>query len=266
MKLGIYTWFGYVQPLRDTLHMVRDAGFDRVMLWWGDSLAAYYGTQEETARWVREAGLEVDAIHVPYDGVCRLWDADPIVRDGAFGELLGFAEDCARFGFPRLVAHVASHLEMPPLRTDSLEGFRRLARRTEELGVQAALENTAHNAFLRLVLDDPACDALRFCLDTSHAALRDGWEGLLRDYGSRLVCTHVSDNRGVEDDHFLPGRGSIDWQAVCVGLRDSGLRECLSLEVLADPVQMETLTAPQFLAEAYAAADGLRQMITEETK
>ena len=263
MDVGIFTWFGYVQPLRDSLQMIAQAGFERVMLWWGDSLAAYYGTPKETADWVREAGLTVDSIHVPYENVTWLWDVDAGFRKKAFAALESFAEDCRCYGFPRLVVHVSQRGEMPPRRPETREGFRRLAEDTQRLGVQVALENTDQNAYLRYILDDPDCAALRFCLDTSHAALTGEREALLQDYGRRLACLHLSDNRGHRDDHFLPGQGNLSWDGICADLHAADYRGCLSLEVLPTPEQQAALSAQEFLREAFASAEILRRRMLE---
>ena len=63
METGTFNWFGYVLPLAQQLEAIANAGFDAVMLWWGDSLADYYGTPEQRARMVERSGLAVDSVH-----------------------------------------------------------------------------------------------------------------------------------------------------------------------------------------------------------
>lgn len=35
-KLGIFSWFGFVMPLRKRLELIKNAGFDVTSLWWED--------------------------------------------------------------------------------------------------------------------------------------------------------------------------------------------------------------------------------------
>ena len=59
------------------------------------------------------------------------------------------------------------------------------------------------------------------CLDTGHAHIR----GLdipseIRAYGSLLKATHIADNRGKYDEHFLPFFGNIEWENVMKAFRE----------------------------------------------
>ena len=59
------------------------------------------------------------------------------------------------------------------------------------------------------------------CLDTNHgmagyASLADD----VRTLGSRLIATHLSDYDGVDEKHWLPGRGVVDWAGFLAALRD----------------------------------------------
>ena len=59
------------------------------------------------------------------------------------------------------------------------------------------------------------------CLDTGHAHIR----GLdipseIRAYGSLLKATHIADNRGKYDEHFLPFFGNIEWENVMKSFRE----------------------------------------------
>ena len=62
-ELGIFAWFGYELPLRESFRLIRAAGFDRVMLWWGE----YEGDiplKDQPDR-ARRMGLEIENAHAP---------------------------------------------------------------------------------------------------------------------------------------------------------------------------------------------------------
>jgi sugar phosphate isomerase/epimerase len=37
-----------------------------------------------------------------------------------------------------------------------------------------------------------------------------------------ILTTHLHDNRGRRDDHLLPGKGSIDWEAATLAFQKVG--------------------------------------------
>ena len=61
MKLCIYSWFGYPIPTRERASMIREAGFDSVMIWWGDEYLPYTGEPKEVLYCV-VTRLEVDKL------------------------------------------------------------------------------------------------------------------------------------------------------------------------------------------------------------
>ena len=56
--LSIFAWFGYELKLEESFRRIRSAGFDQVLLWWGEFEGDIpLREQPETAR---RLGLEVD--------------------------------------------------------------------------------------------------------------------------------------------------------------------------------------------------------------
>lgn len=257
MKKGAFTWFGYVLPLAQQLEAIAKAGFDAAMLWWGDSLADYYGTPEQRARMVERSGLTVDSVHLPYEQVNALWQKD----NGALVETyLGWIGECARFGYPRVVMHATDGDTPPPLSRDGLEAFARIAAEGQRLGVEIAVENTRFPQLLLGAMGAPGCETLKFCLDTSHGHLRGDTGLLMETLGDRLICLHLSDNDGQEDRHWLPGNGQIDWGQTARLLAGAGYEGCLSLEVV--PREDEKKLGPEaFMQKAYRRLAAFEELV-----
>ena len=83
------------------------------------------------------------------------------------------------------------------------------------------------------VHDSFNCDHVKLCWDFGHAntAVPERHPEALRMLGSRLVCTHVDDNNGKKDDHFLPFRGTVCWEEVMPVLKEIHYPGTLNLEV-----------------------------------
>jgi len=119
----------------------------------------------------------------------------------------------------------------------NVEAFRRLGDWAGERGVRIGLENLAHRGAsmpyemldLLAAIDHPA---IGFTLDTSHANMV-GLDPttLIRELGSHLIATHISDNDGSGDQHRTPGNGSVDWPAVTKALHEVGYTGLFNLEI-----------------------------------
>ena len=53
---------------------------------------------------------------------------------------------------------------------------------------------------------------LGICMDVNHANLREDLIEATRRYGHRVVTAHISDNDGINEKHWLPGKGVIPWK------------------------------------------------------
>lgn len=70
-----------------------------------------------------------------------------------------------------------------------------------------------------------------FCFDTGHALLMGAdMRRTLNILGSRVVCLHIHDNDGMDDQHWAPYMGRMDWDACLQGLKDIGYSGSLSFE------------------------------------
>lgn len=61
-----------------------------------------------------------------------------------------------------------------------------------------------------------------FCIDTGHLNLAGGNPAeTIKLYGDRLLAVHLHDNHGLTDEHLLPGKGNIDFQAIKTALKEN---------------------------------------------
>lgn len=64
-----------------------------------------------------------------------------------------------------------------------------------------------------------ADDRLRACFDTNHL-LKQPIKDFILDIGEKIITTHVSDFDFVDEKHWLPGEGKIDWNELIDALND----------------------------------------------
>jgi len=128
------------------------------------------------------------------------------------------------------------------------EFMRRLAEVGERLGVTYLIENQPFNCPLGhdcaemarrvLAVQSPR---VRMCLDTGHAHITGDVIQSLREAAPAIDYLHVHDNDGVQDDHRMPGDGTIDWRAFAGVLRETGLKAPRMLEVFYSEAKVEEL-------------------------
>ena len=191
--------------------------------------------------------------------------------------------------FPRIVtkplvqsfgADVPSGLDWDGNYRDYVDAVRRCAAACVDARVGYTIEahpfayvaNTA--AALRL-LEHVGSDALAVNFDPSHTfPIGDFPNVSIYQLGSRVRHVHASDNDGVTNVHWRPGRGKIDWKAMFRALKDVGYDGVVSIELedvpgvsrgpSNDPGVFRNKTATdEFVAETVAGAEYLKGICRE---
>jgi sugar phosphate isomerase/epimerase len=126
------------------------------------------------------------------------------------------------------------------VRAYALEFIGDMVEASEVLGITICLENMMpRNGF---GVEPPELDmlfwrfpTLQFTLDTGHANLGEGGRTRLSElverFGERLGHVHLSDNRGMYDDHFPLGLGTIDFRRLAKALKEIGYDGTVTFEV-----------------------------------
>ena len=65
LRLGMYAAFGFHVPFDERMRLIADAGFDCTSLWWEHKNERVRELKHAAPGIAREAGLEVESVHVP---------------------------------------------------------------------------------------------------------------------------------------------------------------------------------------------------------
>lgn len=70
------------------------------------------------------------------------------------------------------------------------------------------------------------------CMDIGHAEMVncEGAPTIIRALGDRIGCLHVHDNDKFDDWHTLPFTGKINWEEVCLALKEVGYKGHFTFE------------------------------------
>jgi sugar phosphate isomerase/epimerase len=258
-KIGIFAGFSFHVPFRERMPLIRDAGFSATALWWEERHPEGRRLRHLAPAIVRDAGLDIDHIHVPYHNCADLWSDVEADRHAAITQHIEWLADCARHEIPRLVMHVAAGAGTPPPNANGLDSFRRMLDAAEEHAVTVAIENTRRPEHVHFLLEALDSSALGLCYDTSHDRLyADTPLDLLEAHAERLVTTHVSDTDGRRDLHLVPGDGVCDYAPLARALDRAPADLVLEIR------QRDQEESPaDYLARAYRAAKAILESANE---
>ncbi len=216
MKFGISSFFGYELPLAERMRLIRNAGFDFTALWWGGEEKEFReGRKGVMPRMARDSGLSIDNIHVPFERCNRLWSLNAPEREAWVCDHLAWIEDCARYDIGMMVMHLTYGSDFPSPCEDGIASFAYVLSAAKRCNVRLAVENTLSEAHLDRLMERFDSPFLGLCYDSSHDYIAGPTPlTVLERYGERLLTTHLSDNDGESDSHWLPGEGVVDWRSL----------------------------------------------------
>ncbi|WP_158289266.1 sugar phosphate isomerase/epimerase family protein [Paenibacillus flagellatus] len=216
------------------LNRFYDAGIRHIEMAWRHSTYDMFDPDNEAYAEAlvvraRRIGLDVWTMHLPYGtawDVSVVDDAERAAVLDRHGRLLRLAR---RWGIGRAVLHPSWEPIAADERPARVAACKRalplLAAEAERQGVRIAVEclprtclgNTSAE-MLELVGAD---ERLGVCCDVNHL-LQERSEHFIRRLAGRIVTVHMSDYDGVDERHWLPGKGVIRWNDVIGALAEQG--------------------------------------------
>lgn len=200
-----------------------------------------------------EAGLKVWSCHLPFSRQMDISVLDEKLRE----ENVEFMERMIRlvgiFHPQRLILHPSSEPIAEEQRETRLQNsansIGRLALAAKEIGAVLCIENLPRTCLgrdsgeiMRLIGNYPE---VMVCFDSNHL-LKEQHDHFFETVGSRIGTVHASDYDRVDERHWLPGKGIIDWPDFYRRLKASGYKGVFMHEVRA-----QENAAPADVVKAY---------------
>jgi len=214
----------------------------------------------EMRRLLAVAGVEARTVHAAFGSPLDPSSLDPAVRVAGIDAFSAALDLAVRMQARIVVVHASAEPiadeERPARLAEAQRSIRTMAELAGSVGCRIAVEllprsclgNSARE--LLALLDDVDLSTAGVCLDTNHlmgdfAALPNA----VRVLGPRLMALHCSDYDGVDEKHWPPMRGVIDWPAFLAALQDVGFSGPLNYEATLDGETPEEKLA--FLEDNY---------------
>ena len=220
-----------------------------------------YAQQKTLLEEMAAEGLTFADAHAPFgpmrDLICPVAEARPqmLLRQKLTLQI------AAEMGVKTITVHTGNETHYPGYDLEVMydcmrRSLEELLPFAEQLGITVCIENIWYqmNTPERLlgIKKEFPTDALGFCYDSGHANLMDKgrnfpdsrpynvWKDVPPQFDDRIlekmlphvVNCHLHDNNGIIDQHFNPGRGTVDWKHVIGLLKQAPRLQVIQCEVI----------------------------------
>lgn len=209
---------------------------------------------ENIFRESKAANIGVWSIHLPFGHNYDISEVDHEKRVHILKDLFELIDISA----PLKPSVVVIHGSYEPITMENredkilacIESLKALVDKCSEYGIKVALEclprtciGNCSSEVLRILGE---VQGLCVCFDTNHLTIESPMD-FVKKVGTYIISTHVSDYDGIDERHWLPGKGCIDWENILRSLENSGYSGPIIFEVVNKP-NTEKIS-PRILAE-----------------
>ena len=169
--------------------------------------------------------------HLPFDPFSEIdiSSTDRKLRENAIRLYTTMIEKAADIGIDKFIIHPSGEPIPSEERAErmrySMQTLDTLAEIAHRCGAVIAVEDLPRTCIgnnsdeiTKLI---GANDKLRVCFDTNHLLGEDA-ASFVKKLADKIVTVHVSDYDFVDERHWLPGEGKLDWKALFEALEEVG--------------------------------------------
>jgi sugar phosphate isomerase/epimerase len=227
----------------DTLQLLAESGLSAVELMYISDFTKP-GWVKRVRKILTESNILINSVHAPFGNEVDISRCDDGGQEYAIAAIAQSIEMAKQLGAGILVVHASAEPIDQREREQRLEqssrGLTALVKMVEPLGIRLAVEllprtclgNTAEE-LMQLVEQQPL-EQVGICLDTNHPADASKLPEYVKKLKNRLITTHISDYDGIDEKHWLPFSGIIDWGAFADALHQISYRGAFIYEVTID--------------------------------
>ena len=176
-----------------------------------------------------EYGITLWSFHLPFGPFEEIDISVPALADHTVKYFCTLIDKATSIGIKTFVVHPSGEPIEESDRAMRIECAKKslvsLAEYAKARGAVIAVEDLPRTCLGRNSSDiielTSAHPDLRVCFDTNHLLSEDIGE-FIKKVGSKIVTTHISDYDFINERHWLPGEGKIDWLSLKNCLSDVG--------------------------------------------
>ncbi len=208
-----------------SLQECKRAGIDCIELflagsWTDTSAAGIVKKYAEAAENIKKSGLALWSVHLPFGTAWDISAKDEDIRAEIVKKHFYLIEQAARWGAKIATIHaswepIKAH-ERPERIMCAKESVRAIAQKARECNMRLAVEclpRTCLGNNSEELLQLTLCENAFVCMDSNHL-FYETHQSFIRKAGHKIITLHISDNDGVDERHWVPGEGVVNWNEV----------------------------------------------------
>lgn len=238
---------------------MKKAGMDAIEI----SIGSYENFDFKKAKQISEqTGIELWSIHSHMQPTFDISSLDTESNKRAIKEFTWLIDKISEIGMDKVVIH-PTHTPEPFNQSERAEKLKHakeclnfLAEYAHPKGVRIAVENLPRTCLGNTVAEHlellSVNDKLRACFDFNHSLIDDTAE-VIKKLGNKIITVHVSDRDNINERHWLPGEGVLDWKAIIEAFNSVGYKGAWIYEIGLDApptINRRTLTYSDFVTNA----------------
>ncbi len=243
LKLFTRYYAQYNDGFQRDLDEVKKLGFDCVdidfcTIYGRDEILKSHDLIPQGLEWVKERGLQLNAIHLPFSSQRDYSSLDEDFRAQLLQdtkEMMSIANVYRPYAYVVHAGTGVKEIEERPLRLQkTCDSLIQMSKYTDSF---ICVENMVRNVVMNSVAEQKeviakvrGCQNVGFCCDTNHY-LKDRAEDAIRALGSDIKTLHISDHDYIDERHVMPKDGKIDWMNVLAALEEVGYQGVFNYEV-----------------------------------
>ena len=169
------------------------------------------------------AGIELFSIHSHMHPSFDISSLDKESNERAINEFCWLIDKISEIGIDKIVIHPThtpesfDQAERGEKIKHSMQCLDILAEYAYKNGVVIAVENLPRTCLANTVEEHlhilSANEKLRACLDLNHSLIDDTAD-IIKKLGNKIITVHVSDRDNINERHWMPGEGALDWKEI----------------------------------------------------
>lgn len=244
LKLGVFISALYGASVNKNfeyqIKKIKQLGFESVDLditgsWQKEPFEENLYKLEPLINIIRSNDLFLNAIHMPFSGYLDISSRNEMIKNDSlelsvkvFNELDKYKPKCYIFHASN---EPISNEERSKIFDNLVNSLKYLRTKTSTMICVENLPRTCLLNSTKEIIDLlSSVEGINICLDTNHF-LQDKVEDAILKIGNKITTLHISDHDYIDEKHWLPGQGSIDWQKVVSSLEKIGYNGIFNYEV-----------------------------------
>ena len=185
----------------------------------------------EARRLADKHGVTIWSYHLPFLPFSKLdiSSKDEQKREYTVKYLCELIRKGSSYGIDKFIVHPSAEPIEDSERAErikiSMDSLNTLAECADSCGATICVEDIPRTCLSSNIVDMKtlmsANDKLKVCFDVNHL-LKDSHSDFINAFSDKIITTHISDYDFIDEKHWLPGEGKIEWTKLANDLKSHG--------------------------------------------